>query len=84
MQYFINRPKNPIYTSSESEFNISMTKAFLQILNEYTSLENFWKRYNKVNLDKLALEKEKQDLLNENTQLRAVLKQYLNGTSRDV
>ncbi|XP_046841215.1 dynein regulatory complex subunit 2-like [Xenia sp. Carnegie-2017] len=56
------------------------TKNFV-ILNEYTSLENFWKRYNKVNLDKLALEKEKQDLLNENTQLRAVLKQYLNGIS---
>ena len=26
---------------------------------EYTSLENFWKRYNKVLLDKLALDKEK-------------------------
>ena len=31
-------------------------------------------------LDKLALDKEKRDLLQENTQLRAVLKQYLDGT----
>lgn len=30
-------------------------------------------------LDKLALDKEKRDLLQENTQLRAVLKQYLDG-----
>ena len=44
-------------------------------------MENFWKRYNKVVLDKLALDKEKRDLLQENTQLRAVLKQYLDGTT---
>lgn len=50
-----------------------------QVFHEYTSLENFWKRYNKIVLDKLALDKEKRDLLQENTQLRAVLKQYLDG-----
>lgn len=32
-----------------------------------------------VVLDKLSLDKEKRDLLQENTQLRAVLKQYLDG-----
>jgi len=52
-----------------------------QLLHEYSALENFWKRYNKSMLDKLALDKEKHTLLQENQQLRAVLKQYLDGIS---
>ncbi|XP_077967631.1 dynein regulatory complex subunit 2-like isoform X2 [Styela clava] len=51
------------------------------IMHEYHALENFWKRYNKVLLDKLALDKEKQTLAQENQQLRTVLKQYLDGIS---
>lgn len=50
-------------------------------MHEFTSLENFWKRFNKVTLDKLALDKEKQTLVHENTQLRSLLKQYLDGIS---
>lgn len=50
-------------------------------MHEFTSLENFWKRFNKVTLDKLALDKEKQTLVQENTQLRSLLKQYLDGIS---
>lgn len=50
-------------------------------MHEYSSLENFWKRFNKVDLDRLALEKEKQTLLGENQQLRTLLKQYLDGIS---
>ncbi len=30
---------------------------------EYAGLENFWKRYNKVLLDKVALDKEKSTML---------------------
>lgn len=48
---------------------------------EYSSLENFWKRYNKVLLDKVALDKEKDTLMKENQQLRTLLKQYLDGIS---
>lgn len=50
-------------------------------MHEYTSLENFWKRYNKVLLDKVAMDKEKSTLLDENQRLRTVLKQYLDGIS---
>lgn len=50
-------------------------------MHEYSSLENFWKRYNKVLLDKVALDKEKSTLLDENQRLRTVLKQYLDGIS---
>jgi len=52
-----------------------------QAMHEYSSLENFWKRYNKVLLDKLSLDKEKQTLSQENHQLRTLLKQYLDGIS---
>ncbi|XP_046351485.2 dynein regulatory complex subunit 2-like [Haliotis rufescens] len=51
------------------------------VIHEYSSLENFWKRHNKVLLDKLALDKEKQTLVQENQQLRTLLKQYLDGIS---
>ena len=50
-------------------------------MHDYSSLENFWKRFNKVFLDKLALDKEKMGLVQENQQLRTLLKQYLDGIS---
>lgn len=50
-------------------------------MHEYRAVENFWKRYNKVLLERLALEKEKQALMTENGQLRLLLKQYLDGIS---
>ena len=53
----------------------------MQVMYEYESLENFWKRYNRVLLDRVALDKEKSDLLHENQQLRTLLKQYLDGIS---
>ena len=38
-------------------------------------------RYNKVLLDKLAIEREKERLQKENTELQGILKQYLDGIS---
>merc|ERR1712178_624846 len=43
---------------------------------DFQGLDTFWKRYNKVLFDKLALQKEQSLLLQENQQLRMVLKQY--------
>ncbi|XP_075241451.1 dynein regulatory complex subunit 2-like [Convolutriloba macropyga] len=48
---------------------------------DFQGLDPFWKRYNKVLFDKLALQKEQSLLLQENQQLRMVLKQYLDGIS---
>lgn len=47
----------------------------------YTDLERFWQRYNKVLLERLCLEREKKVLGWENQQLRILLKQYLDGIS---
>lgn len=52
-----------------------------KIAIDYAAMENFWKRYNKVLLDKLALRKEQQTLESENSHLRQILKQYLDGVS---
>lgn len=50
-----------------------------QVMREYSSLQTFWKRYNKVLLDKLSLDREKQILEEENSKLKILLKQYLDG-----
>ena len=56
-----------------------MSCVCFQVMHEYSALENFWRRYNKVLLDKLALDREKQILEEENSKLKALLKQYLDG-----
>lgn len=80
----------PFYASSltqeeQNDVNAAVleapNEALVTVMHEYSSLENFWKRFNKVSLDKLALEKEKQGMMVENQQLRTLLKQYLDGIS---
>jgi len=44
-------------------------------------LDNFYKRYNKVLLDKVAIDKQKQKLDQENMFIKNLLKQYLDGVS---
>ena len=46
-----------------------------------TSLDSFWKRYNKVLLDKLAIGNQKSRLDKENLFFKSLLKQYLDGVS---
>ena len=46
-----------------------------------SSMDNFYKRYNKVALDKVALNNEQRRLNEENENLRSILKQYLDGIS---
>ncbi|CAD8138135.1 unnamed protein product [Paramecium octaurelia] len=48
---------------------------------EFAYLNNFYKRYNKVLLDILAIQKQKEALQNESNQLQSLLKQYLDGLS---
>lgn len=50
-------------------------------IDEWTYLDNFFKRFNKVKLDHLAIEQELKRLNKENTQLRSILKQFLDGVS---
>merc|ERR1711937_434119 len=50
-------------------------------IDEWTYLDNFFKRFNKAKLDHLAIEQERQRLGRENVQLRSILKQFLDGVS---
>ncbi|KAM5179461.1 dynein regulatory complex subunit 2 [Mantella aurantiaca] len=51
------------------------------LMQDYTSLDQFWKRYNKVLLERWALEREKTVMSQDNQKLRILLKQYLDGIS---
>ncbi|KND01614.1 uncharacterized protein SPPG_03412 [Spizellomyces punctatus DAOM BR117] len=53
----------------------------LEFPKEFAAMEQFHKRYNKVSLDRLALEKQRGQLQEENEHLRNILKQYLDGIS---
>jgi len=52
-----------------------------QMYKEFSYLNNFYKRYNKVLLDKLSIQKQKESLQNDNVLLKSLLKQYLDGIS---
>ncbi|XP_004446994.2 dynein regulatory complex subunit 2 [Dasypus novemcinctus] len=52
-----------------------------KVMMDYTGLENFWKRYNKVKLEQLSLQRRKAQLVEINRKLREMLKQYLDGIS---
>jgi hypothetical protein len=58
-----------------------MLVLLFQDMYTYDALETFWKRFSKVSLDKLSLEKERSILQSENMQLKMLLKQYLDGIS---
>ncbi|KAJ8614620.1 hypothetical protein CTAYLR_008994 [Chrysophaeum taylorii] len=51
------------------------------LVSEWCHLDNFLRKYNKVLLDKLAIEKERERLERENADLQSILKQYFDGVS---
>ncbi len=74
----------PFYEETEIEIPPEMLQELLGDLDlpkEFHAMEQFYKRFNKVLLDKLALEKRKFQLTEENEHLRNILKQYLDGIS---
>jgi len=52
-----------------------------QPVEEWNYLDNFYKRYNKVLLDVMGIEGERERLNQQNGDLRSILKQYLDGIS---
>ena len=69
-------------TTEEPEINIEQIAGLEKdAFKEFKMLDNFYKRYNKVHLDKLAIEKQKATLEKENLFFKNLLKQYLDGVS---
>ena len=77
----------PFYQSdpdAQEESDLKVEKIFgieEKSYNEFKQLDNFYKRYNKVHLDKLAIQKQKATLEKENLFFKNLLKQYLDGVS---
>ncbi|NXX83530.1 DRC2 protein, partial [Urocolius indicus] len=57
------------------------TEPLARALWDYTGLERFWQRFNKVKLEEQALERQRAALGQRNQQLRELLRQYLAGIS---
>ncbi|GMI46333.1 hypothetical protein TrCOL_g9572 [Triparma columacea] len=50
-------------------------------VGKWNHLDNFWKKYNKVLLDALSIEKAEETLRKENSDLQEILQQYFDGIS---
>ncbi|KAJ3261122.1 Dynein regulatory complex subunit 2 [Boothiomyces macroporosus] len=68
----------PFYEESPFE-SVPEVEIDIELPKEFHGMHQFNKRFNKVFLDKLALEKQYASLSEENSRLRAILKQYLDG-----
>ncbi|XP_065714920.2 dynein regulatory complex subunit 2 isoform X2 [Patagioenas fasciata] len=80
----------PFYPSSLAEgeqrdaqrvFEETPTEPLAQAMRDYVGLERFWQRFNKAKLEEKALEQERAALRQRNRQLRALLRQYIEGIS---
>ncbi|XP_003988677.1 dynein regulatory complex subunit 2 [Felis catus] len=65
----------------EEIYREELTEELSKVIVNYTGMENFWKRYNKVKLEQLSLQQRRAQLLEINGKLREMLKQYLDGIS---
>jgi hypothetical protein len=72
-------------TVDQSEISQEMRNQFQELTaeeyEEFKYLNNFFKRHNKVLLDRLAIQKQKETLSKDNQMLKSLLKQYLDGIS---
>jgi len=76
----------PFYENSDvvaEEINLPKLFEILGInekfYDEMDSLKNFWKRYNKVLLDVIAIKKQKAEIEKQNEVLRLIIQQYKDG-----
>jgi dynein regulatory complex subunit 2 len=72
---------NPFYKEIESgnPKDYPQIEMDIKLPNEFHGMSQFNKRFNKVLLDKLAMKNENERLNTENSRLRKILKQYLDG-----
>jgi len=71
--------ESKLFADEMAAYRANAVDADGKVVDEWGYLENFNKKYNKVLLDKLAIAQEKKRLQKENQDLRAILKQYLDG-----
>lgn len=69
----------PEVTEEGKSYHPTATTKDGQPVDRFNYLDQFFKKYNKVALDRMALQTEHEALQRENDDLRAILKQYLDG-----
>merc|ERR1712032_1064678 len=84
--FYTSRPVLADFEEGKLEFDEDLKEEIKKELtddgiDEWTYLDTFFKRFNKVKLDNLAIEQEGSRLQKENMQLRSILKQFLDGVS---
>eukprot|EP01112_Ceratiomyxa_fruticulosa_P012747 TRINITY_DN3550_c0_g1_i1.p1 TRINITY_DN3550_c0_g1~~TRINITY_DN3550_c0_g1_i1.p1 ORF type:complete len:524 (-),score=141.30 TRINITY_DN3550_c0_g1_i1:99-1670(-) len=72
---------NIIQAPSPSPYSTAATTRAGNQVTEWDYLSFFFRKFNKVELDKAALEHERERLQQENNDLKNILKQYLDGVS---
>jgi len=76
----VNLNGDQTLSSNEIQQQGTLNNTAIQNLpREFAPMEQFSKRYNKVLLDRMALEQQRSQLREENVHLRSILKQYLDG-----
>ena len=81
LPYYLSSLTDEDKEELDKEQQLDLDTQMPKELDECLKFENFWKHYNKALFETLCLEKEKQTLSTENTKLRIILKQYLDGIS---
>jgi len=87
LPFYISRPLLEDFEEGDLDFGDDELKEEIRKeltdvgIDEWTYLDSFFKRFNKVKLDSLAIEREGERLSKENGQLRSILKQFLDGVS---
>ncbi|KAM3861490.1 dynein regulatory complex subunit 2 [Diretmus argenteus] len=74
----------PFYTSSltaEEQSQEPPPNELAKAVLDYSELEQFWQRYNKVRLEQVCLEREREVVTRENQKLKDLLRQHLDGIS---
>jgi dynein regulatory complex subunit 2 len=77
----------PFYESTVTEDEIpeDLRVVFNEVTEEeykrFSYIKNYYKRYNKVMLDKIAIQQQKDLYLKENRTLKKLLKQYIDDIS---
>lgn len=70
--------KDPEIQRQMRQFKLQL-KGDSKFVNESDLFDKFYRRYNKVLLDKLSLQREKAELLDRNQKLKTMMKRYISG-----
>ncbi len=81
MKIAISTKKNMQFLKQKKSMVLLFNKLGIipEFYDEVESIQQFWKRYNKVKLDVIAIKRQKSEYMKQNEILRTLLQQYYDG-----